>query len=61
MKNARSQLIEEYLLQVDLLFAAIILNKNEPLAQHHVNAIVEFLGYPTQDELINFIRTGKRQ
>jgi len=37
------------------LLAAILLNRTEPLAPHHVGALRELLKYPTDDELHQII------
>jgi len=36
---------------VESLLVAILLNRAEPLAPHHVGALRELLEYPTDDEL----------
>lgn len=45
--------------QTKLLLAALLLNRFEPMAPHHVGAIRERLGDKTDDELWEIIRTGK--
>jgi len=47
--------------RVDLLLAAILLGRFNPLAPHHVGAIRERLGYATDEEVLDFVRTGKRE
>ena len=37
------------------LLAAILLNRFEPLAAHHVGALRELLEYPTDDELRSIV------
>jgi len=37
------------------LLAAILLNRSEPLASHHVGALRELLEYPTDDELRSIV------
>jgi len=44
-----------------LLFAALLLNRFDPMAPHHVAALRERLGYKTDVELQEFIRKGKFQ
>ena len=44
--------------RVNLLLAAILLGRNEPLAPHHVNCIREMLGERSDAELSDFVRTG---
>ena len=41
-----------------LLFASLLLNRFEPMAPHHVQAVRERLGYMTDEELLQMIRTG---
>jgi hypothetical protein len=41
-----------------LLFAAILINRHEPMAPHHVAALRERLGYPTEDQLLEAIHRG---
>ena len=45
---------------VDLHLAAMLLSRFEPMAAHHVGWVREYLGYPTDNELVEIIRTGKR-
>ena len=40
------------------LLAAILLNRLEPLASHHVGALRELLEYPTDDELRSIVNSG---
>ena len=44
---------------LELLLAALLLNRHEPMAPHHRSAIRELLGDKTDDELLEFIRKGK--
>ena len=44
----------------DLLLSGLLLNRLEPMAPHHVSALRERLGYPTDDELREMLLTGKR-
>ena len=46
-------------LHTDLLLAAILLNRFEPLEPHHVGAIRERLNYLSDDELRTMILKGK--
>jgi hypothetical protein len=43
-----------------LLLAAILLNRHQlrSIAPHHVSALRERLGYPSDEELQEWIRTG---
>jgi hypothetical protein len=41
-----------------LFFAALFLNRYEPMQPHHVSALRERLGYLTDEELLKFVRTG---
>jgi hypothetical protein len=43
---------------IEPLLAAILLNRLEPLALHHVGALRELLEYPTDDELRSIINPG---
>lgn len=45
---------------VNLHLAAIYLNRFAPLTPHHIGWIEERLGYMTDAEMIEFVRTGKR-
>jgi hypothetical protein len=44
---------------IDLHLAAILLNRFEPLAPHHVGWIRERLKYKTDEELREYIIAGK--
>jgi len=44
---------------VDLLLAAVLLNRLEPLAPHHADAIREHLRDLTDDELMKIVQTGR--
>jgi hypothetical protein len=41
-----------------LLFAAILIGRDRPMAPHHVSAVRERLGYATDEQLIDAIRKG---
>lgn len=41
------------------ILAAILLRRNEPLSPHHVGAIRSRLNYPSDEELVQIIRTGE--
>jgi len=42
----------------ELLLAELLLNRHEPMSPHHVGAIRERLGYKTDEELLQMVRTG---
>ena len=52
---------QDNILEIDLLLAAILVNRFEPLAPHHIGALKERLGYINDEELWEFIRTGKKK
>lgn len=41
-----------------LIFAALLLNRFEPMQPHHVSALRERLDYLTDEELLEFVHTG---
>lgn len=66
MKNTESKphdsqrRLDRIVMQHELLFASLLLNRFEPMEPHHVSAIRELLGYKTDDELREFVISGKR-
>jgi hypothetical protein len=44
----------------ELLFASVLLNRFEPLPPHLVGAIRERLGYAIDEDLREFVRTGRK-
>jgi hypothetical protein len=45
---------------VDLLLAALLLGRNEPMQPHRIAWIRERLGHLSDDELLEFVRTGRK-
>ncbi len=41
-----------------LLLAALLLNRREPMAPHHVAAVRERLGYSTDEQLLDAAQKG---
>ena len=41
-----------------LLLAALLLNRREPMAPHHVAAVRERLGYSTDKQLLDAVQKG---
>ena len=41
-----------------LLLAALLLNRHEPMAPHHVAAVRERLGYATDAQLLEAVQKG---
>ena len=44
---------------VDLILAAILLGRHNPLAPHHAGWIREWLDYRSDEELAEVVRTGR--
>ena len=42
-----------------LLFASLLLNRNEPMPPHHIAAVRERLGHASDNELREALRTGQ--
>ena len=47
-------------MNADPILAAILLNRHEPLAPHHVGVLRERLGYLTDEQLRELVATGKQ-
>jgi len=45
---------------IESLLAGLLLNRFDPMAPHHVGALRELLGHPTDEELRQIIHTEKR-
>ena len=50
--------LERQVRRDELLFAALLFNRHNPMAPHHAQAIRERLAYRTDEELLQMIRTG---